>query len=156
MTDLLEERYVFPALGKLWEQLEPLAYPLVRCTAGFIYALHGLARLRVVDIGGPTIETTSQFMDRFGLMPGLFWSYFITGLELAGGVLLILGLFTRPVAALFVGFMAVATFYITARFGFWARDGGLEYPLILFALAIAFLIRGGGTHSVDRMISREI
>jgi putative oxidoreductase len=156
MTILLESRYVLPALGRLWEQLEPLAYPLVRCTAGFIYALHALARLRVVDIGGPTIESTGQFMDRFGLVPGLFWTYCITALEFVGGVLLILGLFTRPVAALFVGFMTVATFYVNARFGFWARDGGLEYPLILLALAVAFLIRGGGPYSVDQRVGREI
>jgi putative oxidoreductase len=155
MIVLRRSSYLFPSLSKLCDRLEPLGYLVVRCTAGFIYAVHGFGRLRIVDIGGPTIESTGQFMERFGFVPGLFWSYGVTALELVGGILLILGLFTRPVAVLLVGFMAVATFYVTARFGFWARDGGFEFSLILLALAFAFLIKGGGPYSVDRLSGNE-
>lgn len=152
-------RYIVPSLGRIWERLEFLAYPMTRWVAGFIFMTHGAARLRIVNIGGPTVESTAALNARFGLEPAMFWSVYVTGLELVGGILIILGLFTRPVALLLSGFMAVATFYVTFGNGFFARGpngAGWEYPLVLFVLVLTFLIRGGGPLSLDRRLGREL
>lgn len=152
-------RYYIPALGRLYERLEFLAWPMVRVVGGFIFMVHGAARFRIIDIGGPTVESTAALNARFGLQPALFLSYYVTSLELIGGILIILGLFTRAAAFLLAGFMFVATFYVTVGNGFFARGPngtGWEYPLVLFVLTLAYLVRGGGPLSLDRAIGREV
>lgn len=144
-----------PRLGSLWANLEPATYALMRVVTGGVLFLHGAGRLRIIDIGGPTVESTARFNSSLGFEPGLLWSYYITGLELVGGLLLVLGLLTRPVALLFTGFLIVATFYVTPRFGFWSRDGGVEYAALLLVLILSILVRGGGAYSLDRRIGRE-
>jgi putative oxidoreductase len=147
---------LIPALAPLWRHFEPIAYFIVRCATGAIFATHGAARFRIIDIGGPTIESTAKFNAAFGIEPSLLWSYYITSLELAGGILLILGLLTRPVAILLTGFLLVATIYVTPHFGFWARENGFEYSLVLLLLVIYILARGGGPLSLDRRLGKEV
>jgi putative oxidoreductase len=71
-------------------------------------------------------------------------------LELIGGVLIILGLFTRPVAFILSGMCAVAYFYAHAPRGFFPILNGGElaalYSFVLLYLAAA----GGGVWSVDK------
>ena len=75
-------------------------------------------------------------------------------LELVGGVLLVLGLFTRPVAFVLSGLMAVAYFYAHAPGGFWPilNRGELAalYSFVFLYLAVA----GGGEWSLDRLLRR--
>ncbi|HZN30731.1 MAG TPA: DoxX family protein [Xanthobacteraceae bacterium] len=75
--------------------------------------------------------------------------------ELVGGILLVLGLFTRFAAAAVLIFMIVAVKFTSAKGFFWSA-GGYEYPLLIGLCALFFLIRGGGQCSLDRMIGREI
>jgi putative oxidoreductase len=145
-----------PALGRLWLTLEPAAYVILRSVTGAIFAVHGAARLRLVDIGGPTIASTAKFNEMFGLYPGIVWSWYITILELVGGLLLVACLFTRPVALLLVGFLLVGTFYVTPHFGFWARENGFEYSLLFLLIVLYILARGGGPTSIDGCFPREI
>ena len=154
--DLIPTRSTVPALARLWQGLEPAAYIVMRCCTGAIFATHGAARFRIIDIGGPTVESTAKFNAMFGIEPALMWSYYITSLELAGGILLFLGLFTRPIALLFTAFLLVATVYVTPHFGFWSRDNGFEYSLVLLLLILYILVRGGGPLSVDRRLGFEI
>ena len=72
-----------------------------------------------------------------------------------GGILLVLGLFTRFAAAAVLIFMIVAVKFTSAKGFFWSA-GGYEYPLLIGLCALFFLIRGGGQCSLDRMIGREI
>ena len=76
-------------------------------------------------------------------------------LELAGGVLLILGLFTRPVAFILSGMLAVAYFYAHAPQGFYPllNRGELAalYSFVLLYIAAA----GGGSLSLDRAIRSD-
>ena len=74
--------------------------------------------------------------------------------ELVGGVLVLLGLFTR------IGAFLIACVMFTAIAGvhwpnFFANNKGFEYPLALLGIALALLIAGGGQASVDRMITRR-
>ncbi len=155
-AELVPTRSTLPPLARLWQALEPVAYLVMRCCTGGILATHGAARFRLIDIGGPTVASTAKFNAAFGIEPSLLWSYYITSLELVGGLLLIIGLLTRPVALLFTAFLLVATVYVTPHFGFWSRDNGFEYSLVLLLLMLSILARGGGPLSVDGRLAFEV
>ena len=93
-----------------------------------------------------------------GLAIGLMLGYglaLVAGLiEFFGGLLLALGLLTRPVAALVCGLMAVAVVQVHFPLWFWT-DGGLEYPLFWAIVALSYVIRGGGRYSLDAAIGLE-
>jgi putative oxidoreductase len=147
-------RYVFPGLGGLYQHCEKYAWALLRIGYGLWYVPHGAQKL--FGMFGGNIAGVAKGMEAAGISPGMFWAYYIGVLEFAGGILLAIGLFTRPVALLFAGFTAVATFYFNWRYGYFWTKGGLEMPLLLLWIAIVILIRGGGEYSVDRRIGREV
>ena len=91
-----------------------------------------------------------------GIEPGMFWAYYIGTLELVGGFLVAIGFLTRPMAALFFGFMLVAAFHVNWKLGYFWTSRGMEMPLLLLVLSLVILIRGGGEFSVDRRIGREL
>ena len=126
-----------PAFFDTWT---PRALALLRIVTAYLFLLHGCAKL----LGFPHIA----MFDNLQLMslPG------IAGvLELVGGVLLILGLFTRPTAFILSGEMAVA--YFMAH----ASQGNALFPLmnegesaVLFCFIFLFLSAAGpGAWSVD-------
>ncbi|MCC6890450.1 MAG: hypothetical protein IT536_18140 [Hyphomicrobiales bacterium] len=64
-------------------------------------------------------------------------------------------MFTRFAAAAVLIFMIMAVKFTSAKGFFWS-NGGFEFPLLIGVCALFFLIRGGGSWSVDRMIGREL
>jgi len=86
-------------------------------------------------------------------MLSLLW--FAGVLECFGGVLIILGLFTRPVAFLLCGEMAVAYFQVNFPLSFWpTTNWGI--PTLLFCfLFLYFMFAGAGPWSIDAMIARR-
>jgi len=84
----------------------------------------------------------------FGAVPPLSMLGVAGGLELVGGALILLGLFTRPVAFLLSGQMAVGYFLVHATRGFYPIDNGGE-PAILFFIFLALSATGPGTLSLD-------
>jgi putative oxidoreductase len=146
-----DNRYYVPALGSVWTSLEWLAWPLVRIVTGALLIPHGLQKFGM----GGSLSGTAQFFGKMGLEPAWGLALYIALLEVVGGILLVIGLFTRPVALLLAGFMAVATFYVHMANGFFWTNRGFEYPLMWLVLAVAVLIRGGGELSVDRRLARE-
>jgi putative oxidoreductase len=73
-------------------------------------------------------------------------------LELVGGVLIIVGLFTRPVAFILSGLMAVAYFMAHAPQGFWPVVNRGELAVLYCFLFIYLAVAGGGTWSVDHCV----
>ena len=147
-------RYLVPGLGGIYAAFEVLAWPLVRAATGLFFVPHGLPKL--FGIWGGDIARTAEGMARRGLEPAMFWAYYIGVLEVAGGLLLAIGFLTRPIAALFVGFMAVAAFHVHLPQGWFWTGRGMEVPLYLMLICLAIMIRGGGNLSVDRALRREI
>jgi putative oxidoreductase len=147
-------RYVVPALGTVYSAIEVYSWPLVRAATGFFFLPHGMQKL--FGFWGGDIARTAEGFAKQGLNPAWFWAYYIGCLELFGGVLLILGLLTRPVAALFAGFMFVAAFDVTIQRGWFWTNGGMEVPIYLLLMCLAILIRGGGPLSLDSRLGREI
>jgi putative oxidoreductase len=72
--------------------------------------------------------------------------------ELAGGVLIIIGLFTRPVAFILSGMLAVAYFYAHAPSGFFPIRNGGELAALYSFVFLYLAAAGGGAWSVDRAL----
>ena len=148
------QRYLVPALGSVYDAIEVYSWPLVRVATGLFFLPHGMQKL--FGFWGGDIAKTAEGFAKQGLNPSLFWAYYIGCLELFGGVLLIIGLLTRPVAALFAGFMFVAAFHVHMSIGWFWTGRGMEVPLYLLLICLAILIRGSGPLSVDSSLGREI
>ena len=122
----------------------PRLLSVLRIIAAFLFIAHGAQKLFgfLAPPGAPT--------------PPLFSQIGIGGiLEFFGGLLLLLGLFTRPVAFILSGMMAVAYFQMHAPGGFWPLQNKGELA-VLYCFVFLFLsVAGGGEWSLDRLIRRR-
>jgi putative oxidoreductase len=140
-----DTRAASPRMGAL-AALGPATHALLRIGAGLLFMQHGAQKLFGL-LGGfmGTPGATAPLMSQMGLAGVL---------EFFGGLLIVLGLFTRPVAFLLAGEMLVA--FLQAHLpqgGFPIQNGG-EVPL-LYALVWAFLMgNGAGPWSVDARLNR--
>src|SRR5260221_11532906 len=99
-------RYVFPALGPLYERCQRFAYPILRVSFGLWFIPHGCQKL--FGWWGGNIAGTAKGMAAAGLQARLVWGDFIGGPGPVGGVLLGLRVFTRAAAGPFFCFLVVA------------------------------------------------
>lgn len=76
-------------------------------------------------------------------------------IELIGGVLFTIGLFTRPVAFILSGFTAAAYFMAHASKGFYPLLNGGELAALFCFVFLYFAFVGGGPWSVDALIKRK-
>ena len=82
----------------------------------------------------------------------LFSMYGVAGtLELFGGFLVLIGLFTRPVAFLLSGLMAFAYFIAHAPQAFWPLLNGGELAIMFSFVFLYLAFAGGGDWSIDRI-----
>lgn len=148
-----QTRQQFPSLGQFNERFGDAGWPVFRIFYGLFYIPHGCQKLFGWFDGN--LNTVAKAIESIGLGPGIPWAYFLGGLEVFGGLLLVLGLGTRLVALLFAGFMFVGTFFFHTQFGYFWIKGGMEMPLLLLMLALALVLRGGGEFSLDRKLRRK-
>ena len=113
-------------------------YALLRIVAGFLFFQHGLQKL----FGIPGTQPAVELMTQRGLA-GL--------IELVGGTLIAIGLFTSPVAFIASGEMAVAYFQQHAPRGFWPILNGGELAALYCFLFLYFAAIGSGKWSVDSL-----
>jgi putative oxidoreductase len=142
---------VIPSLGKIWARLDGLTQPIVRIAVGGFMIPHGLTRVLSGGIG-----PTAEFMAKTGLEPAYGLTLYVTSLEVIGGSLLALGLFTRPIALLVLGFMGVAAMIHLQTFGYFWIAKGCEMPLFWGAMAFTVLVKGGGRYSLDHYLGYEV
>ena len=76
-------------------------------------------------------------------------------LEFFGGLLLLIGLFSRPVAFLLSGQMAVAYFMAHAPHGFWPVLNRGELAVLYCFVFLYLAVAGGGSWSIDRLRGQE-
>jgi putative oxidoreductase len=76
-------------------------------------------------------------------------------LEFFGGLLFLIGLFTRPVAFILSGLMAVAYFMAHAPGGFWPLQNKGELAVLYCFVFLFFAVAGGGAWAADRLIFRR-
>jgi len=76
-------------------------------------------------------------------------------IELVGGILIVIGLFTRPVAFILSGTMAVAYFYAHFPQGFFPILNGGELSALYCFVFLFVAAAGGGAWSVDQLRTRN-
>lgn len=122
----------------------PRLLSVLRIITAFLLIAHGAQKLFgfLAPPGAPT--------------PPLYSLIGFAGiLEFFGGLLLLIGLFTRPVAFILSGLMAVAYFMVHAPGGFWPLQNKGELA-VLYCFVFLFLsVAGGGEWSVDRLLRRR-
>ncbi len=122
----------------------PRVLSVLRAVTGFLLIAHSTQKL----LGFPAPRATGA--------PDLFSLIGVAGvLELAGGALLIIGLYTRCTAFVLSGFTAVAYFMAHAPRGFWPILNGGELAALYSFVLLYFFVAGGGAWSVDRMLFRR-
>jgi putative oxidoreductase len=147
-------RHYIPALAPIYDRLTPFALPILRVGIGLILIPHGAQKL-FGWFGGMGFEKFVALFNTLGYRPGIVWLTLVALTEFVGGILLVLGLFTRFAALALVIFMIVAVHFTSGKGFFWTA-GGLEYSLLILFVGLVFLIRGGGDYSLDRKLGREL
>jgi putative oxidoreductase len=127
---------------------QEFTWAILRIVTGLAFMTHGLPKLFgwLGGFGGP--GEAAELMSRFGVAGVL---------ETFGGLLIVLGLFTRPVAFLLAGQMAVAYFWIHSGYSdpWWWTNGGEKAMLFSF-IFLFFSAWGAGPFSVDaRLAARK-
>ena len=127
---------------------QEFTWAILRIVTGLAFMTHGLPKLFGWMGGFGGAGEAAELMSRFGVAGVL---------ETFGGLLIVLGLFTRPVAFLLAGEMAVAYFWIHSGFSdpWWWTNGG-EKAMLFSLIFLFFSAWGGGPFSVDaRLAARK-
>jgi putative oxidoreductase len=112
----------------------PRMLSVLRMMTGLLFIEHG----------------TQKFFGFPGPGPALSPLVFVQGvLELGGGFLLLIGLFTRPVAFILAGDMAVAYFIAHAPRGFFPTLNGGQLAILFCFVFFYLFVAGGGVWSID-------
>jgi putative oxidoreductase len=131
-------------LDSFYVRWTPRLLSVLRMVAGFLFIAHGAQKL-------------------FGFLappgasaPPAFSQMWVGGvLEFFGGLALIMGLFTRPVAFILSGMMAVGYFQMHAPSGFWPLQNKGELAVLYCFLFLFLSVAGGGSWSVDRLLRKD-
>ena len=144
------EELLFPGLHGFYTKTSPIAETFVRIVVGIMFLVHVSGKLHIGAVA------VAAYLPKFGIEPAMVWAYVIMFFELVGGVCLIIGLFTRFFAAALAIEMLVALLVVHLPKGYALKGGGFEYVLLIGAVCFAIAIRGGGSYSVDRLLSKEL
>lgn len=123
----------------------PRLLSVLRIVAAFLFTAHGAQKL-FGFLAPPT----------WAGAPAAFSMIWVAGvLEFFGGLLLLVGLFTRPVAFILSGLMAAAYFMGHAPGGFWPLQNKGELAVLYCFVFLYLAAAGGGPWSVDRALRRD-
>lgn len=132
------------------EQRAALAIALLRISLGVMFLAHSVV-LKLLTF---TLAGTAGYFESIGL-PGAL-AYVVFWMEAIGGVLLVLGIGTRWVAAALVPVLLGALWVHTGNgWVFSATNGGWEYPLYLIALAVAQILLGDGAFALQARLRND-
>ena len=127
----------------MFETWAPRLLSVLRIVAAFLYLLHGTSKLFGVP---PTPSgATVHLVSRLGTAGAI---------EIVGGTLILLGLFTRPVALVCAGEMAFAYFLAHAPRGLVPLQNQGELPILFCLIFLYLAAAGAGAWSVDAMRRR--
>lgn len=125
----------------------------LRLGVGATLIAHGTQKL-FGWFGGHGLAGTAAFFESVGFTPGRANALLAGAGEVGGGSLLALGLATPAAGAAVAGTMAVAASMHKDN-GFFAQDGGLEYPAVLALTAGAIALSGPGRLSLDAALGHR-
>ena len=130
-------------MTEMLSRLEPVARNALRIVIGFLFWSHGAQKL-FGWLGGEPVE----LMSRFGVAGVL---------EFFGGALIVLGLFTQPVAFVLSGEMAVAYFWMHVPRGdsLWPWVNRGEVAAVYCFVFLFLAASGGGSFSLEGLMKRK-
>ncbi len=121
----------------------PYVRSIMRIVLGFTFVQHGLQKV---------IGFQGGMMGGFQHLPTVLK---VAGcLEVFGGALLLIGLFTKPIAFLLAGEMAGAYFMVHAHNGFWTIKNGGELAVVYCFVFLYLVFAGPGPLSLDRHLRK--
>jgi putative oxidoreductase len=138
MNNLVRKLFTMPVLPELWLNL-------LRVLTGALLVYHGSSK-----VFGGLGNLAAELAERGWPLPE-FQAFAAAYIEFAGGILLVVGLFTRPAA------LAVVIQFAVLVFVFYAGDpfGKLEKALMFLALATYLFLVGPGKISVDYFLFKQ-
>ncbi|MER8720481.1 DoxX family protein [Mesorhizobium sp. M0999] len=144
-SDASRGKLIVPVFGRLYSSLYDGAETLLRVVAGGFLTIHGSQK--ITNPFG-----TAEMVEGLGFYPGAFWSLLLSCTEFFGGILIAIGLLTRPAAfaGMIVLLVTVWFHWITVGQGF----SGAEKSLLWAAILLFFVIRGGNRQSVDARLGK--
>ena len=120
---------------------------VLRVVSSLLFMMHGTQKLfGFPPTGTPVPSPPLSLMSQMGVAGVL---------EFFGGLLLLFGLLTRPVAFILAGEMAVAYFKSHAPRGFFPIINRGELAVLFCFLFVYFAFAGGGAWSLDRLLRRR-
>lgn len=135
---------------RAWPASPALALLVLRVAIGAVFIAHGAQKVFVYGFAG-----TSGSFAAMGVPLASAVGPLVAVLELVGGVLIVLGLATRVVAAALAVDMLVAIVLVHLPFSIFSADGGYELPLVLAATALTLAVAGAGRLSVDAVLTQR-
>ncbi len=123
----------------------------LRLGIGVMFAAHGLQKA-FGFFGGPGINGFSKMLAGLGFVPAVFWAYLAAYVELLGGALLILGVFSRASAALLLLLIVTAAAKVHLGKGFFLANGGFEYTFVIACGCLALILLGSGKYSIFELM----
>lgn len=119
---------------------------VLRVVLGVVFIAHGAQKF------AQGIPNVTQGFAGMGVPLADVAAPLVAGLELIGGVFLVLGVATRVVGALLAVDMVVAGLLAHSTAGFFSQDGGFEYVLVLAVGSLAVALTGPGRFSLDALL----
>ncbi|HKD17618.1 MAG TPA: DoxX family protein [Thermoanaerobaculia bacterium] len=126
------------------DQFRTVTFFLLRVVSGFLFLHHGGQKLFAWFGGMPGGATAQAFTQPW--IGGV--------IELIGGILLLIGLFTRPAAFIMAGEMAVAYFQVHQPMGLFPIQNHGEPAALYSFIFLFFAAHGGGEWSLDALRAR--
>ncbi|MFC4077579.1 DoxX family protein [Salinithrix halophila] len=120
---------------------------ILRLVAGLTMAGHAVQKL-FGWFGGHGVKGTADFFESIGIKPGVPMVALAGLSELVGGLLFAAGVWTAVGSALIIVTMLVAIFKVHGKNGFWVTEGGMEYNVLLIAVALAVAMTGPGAYTL--------
>ena len=147
-------------LKKLFQTNDDVVFLVLRLLLGIVFFPHGMQKL-VGWFGGYGFNGTMGFFTGTLGVPAVF-AFLAIMAEGLGSLGLITGLLTRVSAFGIAVNMAVAVYMMHFQNGFFMnwfgtqKGEGYEYHILVIAIAIALMIRGGGKWSIDGVIAEQV
>lgn len=142
-------------ITKLVESKSGYSTLALRIPIGIVFMAHGAQKL-FGWFGGYGLEGTGQWMASIGLGPGMLMAFLAGSGEFFGGLAILLGILTRPAAAVLSITMLVAIFTVHFEHGLFMSNGGYEFGLALLAASVSLMMSGAGKLSIDQIISQRL
>lgn len=126
------------------ERLFPIALLLIRLLAAYMFALHGTAKFFEFPISMTEGNGSVPLVSQYGLAGVL---------EIGGGLLIALGLFTRPAAFVLSGMMAFAYFVVHGGNPLLPMLNGGELAAMYSLFFLLLVFTGAGKYSLDARLA---